>query len=90
MRLRSSSVALIPEADGAYLRVSYDPSWALVSRPLDIPSGSGVKTSTKSGEKVTVSCTEFVDGNTLAQTYRFDILYQATTVDQRLGARLTS
>ncbi|AUQ74763.1 P22 phage major capsid protein family protein [Phaeobacter piscinae] len=63
---------------------------ALVTRPLDIPNGSGVKTTTKSGEKVTISCTEFVDGNTLAQTFRFDILYKAETVDARLGARLTS
>lgn len=65
-------------------------SIALVTRALDIPSGQGVKTTTKSGEKVTVSCTEFVDGKTLAQTYRFDILYQATTVDPRLGGRLTN
>lgn len=63
---------------------------ALVTRPLDIPSGMGVKTTTKSGDKVTVSCTEFVDGKTLAQTYRFDILFKAVTVDPRLGGRLTS
>ena len=65
-------------------------SIALVTRKLDIPSGAGVKTTTKSGNKVVVSCTEFVDGNTLAQTYRFDILYKAVTVDARLGGRLTS
>lgn len=63
---------------------------ALVTRKLDIPNGAGVKTSTKSGNKVTVSCTEFVDGNTLAQTYRFDILYKAETVDPRMGGRLTN
>lgn len=63
---------------------------ALVTRPLDIPNGSGVKTTTKSGNKVTISCTEFVDGNTLAQTFRFDILYKAETIDPRLGARLTN
>ena len=65
-------------------------SIALVTRKIDIPSGSGVKTTTKSGNKVTVSCTEFVDGNTLAQTFRFDILYKAETVDARLGGRLTN
>lgn len=65
-------------------------SIALVTRKIDIPSGSGVKTTTKSGNKVTVSCTEFVDGNTLAQTFRFDILYKAEVVDARLGGRLTN
>lgn len=65
-------------------------SIALVTRKLDIPSGSGVKTTTKSGNKVTVSCTEFVDGNTLAQTFRFDILFKAETVDPRFGGRLTN
>lgn len=63
---------------------------ALVTRKLDIPNGGGVKTSTKSGNKVTVSCTEFIDGNTLAQTFRFDILYKAETVDPRFGGRLTN
>lgn len=65
-------------------------SIALVTRALDIPSGQGVKTTTKTGDKVTISCTEFVDGNTLAQTFRFDILYKAETVDPRLGGRLTN
>lgn len=65
-------------------------SIALVTRKIDIPSGSGVKTTTKSGNKVTVSCTEFVDGKTLAQTYRFDILFKAETVDARFGGRLTN
>lgn len=65
-------------------------SIALVTRPLDIPNSGGVKTTTKTGDKVTVSCTEFVDGNTLAQTFRFDILYKAETVDARLGGRLSN
>ena len=65
-------------------------SIALVTRKLDIPGGSGLKTTTKSGNKVTVSCTEFTDGNTLAQTFRFDILYKAETVDPRFGGRLTN
>lgn len=63
---------------------------ALVTRPLDIPSGSGVKTSTKTGNKVTISVTEFVNGNTLAQTFRFDMLYGVKCLDQRLGKRLTN
>lgn len=65
-------------------------SIALVTRKLDIPNGQGVKTTTKSGNKVTVSCTEFVDGNTLAQTFRFDILFKAETVDPRFGGRITN
>jgi hypothetical protein len=63
---------------------------ALVSRPLDIASGAGVKTATRSGNKVTVSVTEFVNGNTLAHTIRFDMLFAAKVIDPRLGARLTS
>ena len=62
----------------------------LVTRALDIPQGQGLKTTTKSGNRVTVSCSEFVDGKTLEQTMRFDMLYQATVIDPRLGARLTA
>lgn len=63
---------------------------ALTTRALDIPSGQGLKTATKAGNKVVISCSEFVDGKTLAQTFRFDMLYKATVMDRRLGARLTS
>lgn len=62
----------------------------LVTRALDIPQGQGLRTTTKTGNRVTVSCTEFMDGKTLEQTMRFDMLYQATVIDARLGARLTS
>jgi hypothetical protein len=62
----------------------------LVTRPLDIPSGQGLKTSTKSGNKVSVSVSEFVDGTTLTQTIRFDMLYEALVIDPRLGLRLTN
>lgn len=63
---------------------------ALVSRPLDIPSNSGLKTSTVSGEFVTMSVTEWVDGNTLAQNMRFDMLWKPVVLDPRRGMRLTS
>lgn len=63
---------------------------ALVSRPLKIANSAGVKTSTKSGNKVTISVTEFVNGNTLAHTMRFDMLFGVKCLDPRLGARLTS
>lgn len=62
----------------------------LVTRPLKIASGAGVKTSTKSGNKVTISCTEWVDGNTLQHNMRFDMLFGVKMLDARLGARLTS
>jgi hypothetical protein len=62
----------------------------LVTRPLRIPSNQGLKTSTKSGNKVSISVTEFVDGNTLTQTMRFDMLYEALLIDPRLGLRLTN
>lgn len=61
----------------------------LVSRPIDIGTGMGVKTTTRQGERVSISVTEYVDGKTLAQTMRFDVLW-GTTTDPRLGARLTS
>ena len=65
-------------------------AFALVSRPLKIATGAGVKTSTKSGNKVTISCTEWVDGSTLQHNMRFDMLFGVKTLDARLGARLTS
>jgi hypothetical protein len=63
---------------------------ALVSRPLNIANGAGVKTSTRMGNKVTISVTEFINGNTLAHTMRFDMLYKADMLDPRQVARLTS
>jgi hypothetical protein len=62
----------------------------LVTRPLDIPAGQGLKTSTKSGNKVSVAVSEFVDGNTLKQKIRFDMLYEALVIDPRLGLRQTN
>lgn len=63
---------------------------ALVSRPLDIPSGEGLKTSTVSGEFVTMSVTSWVDGNTLAENMRFDMLWKPIVLDPRRGMRLTN
>lgn len=62
----------------------------LVTRALDIPNGSGLKTSTKTGNKTVISVSEFVNGNTLAQTFRFDILFGTTVLDQRLGMRFSA
>jgi hypothetical protein len=63
---------------------------ALVSRPLNIAQGAGVKTATKAGNKVTISATEFMNGNTLVHTMRFDMLYGVKVLDPRLGLRLTN
>ena len=63
---------------------------ALVSRPLDIPSGNGLKTSTISGEFVTMSVSEWVEGNTLSQSMRFDMLWKPVVLDPRRGMRLTN
>lgn len=63
---------------------------ALVTRPLDIPEGNGLKTSTVTGEFVTMSVSEWTDGNTLAQNIRFDMLWKPVVLDPRRGMRLTS
>jgi hypothetical protein len=65
-------------------------AFALVTRPLKDASAAGVKTSTKSGNKVTISCTEWVDGNTLQHNMRFDMLFGVKCLDPRLGMRLTN
>jgi len=62
----------------------------LVSRPLDIPGDAGLKTSTQSGNKVTVSVSEWTDGNTLAHNMRFDVLWGREVLDPRRGMRLTA
>jgi hypothetical protein len=62
----------------------------LVTRPLDIASDAGLKTSTRRGNKVTVSVSEWIDGNTLAHNMRFDMLWGNQVLDPRLGLRLTS
>lgn len=62
----------------------------LVSRPLDIPGDAGLKTSTQNGNKVTVSVSEWTEGNTLAHNMRFDVLWGREVLDPRRGLRLTS
>lgn len=63
---------------------------ALVTRPLDIPEDRGLKTSTVSGEFVTMSVSEWVDGNTLDLNLRFDMLWKPVVLDPRRGMRLTN
>lgn len=63
---------------------------ALVTRPLDIPEDRGLRTSTVSGEFVTMSVSEWVDGNTLDMNMRFDMLWKPVVLDPRRGMRLTN
>jgi hypothetical protein len=65
-------------------------AFALVTRPLDVASGAGVKTSTQTGNQVTIRTTEWIDGNTLDHNFRFDMLFGVKAIDERLGARLTA
>jgi len=62
----------------------------LVSRALDIPGNAGLNTRTEQGNKVTVSVSEWVDGNTLAHNMRFDMLWGSKVLDPRRGLRQTS
>ena len=62
----------------------------LVSRALDIPGNAGLKTSTRRGNKVTVSVSEWTDGATLAHNMRFDMLWGTQVLDPRRGMRQTS
>lgn len=89
----NAAITVVSGTAGASNRQSlllHPKAFALVTRALDIPQGSGLKTSTKSGNKTTISVSEFVNGNTLAQTFRFDLLYGVKCLDPRLGARLSA
>jgi hypothetical protein len=62
----------------------------LVTRPLKVENGAGVKTSTQTGNRVTITATEWINGNTLEHFMRFDMLWGTKVLDPRLGLRLTS
>jgi P22 coat protein - gene protein 5 len=88
-----AAITVVSGTGGVAYRQSLllDPmSIALVSRPLDIPAGEGLKTSTVSGEFTTMSVTSWLDGNTLNENMRFDMLYKPIVLDPRRGMRLTS
>jgi hypothetical protein len=63
---------------------------ALVTRPIDIPQGSGVKTARQSGNQVSISVTEYVAGDTLKQRLRLDMLFGVKVINPDLGMRLTA
>jgi hypothetical protein len=62
----------------------------MVTRPLNVTGGSGVSVSTKSGNNMSITCTETVDFNTLKRKFRFDILYGLKAVYPDMALRLTS
>lgn len=62
----------------------------MVSRPIYLPDGQGVKTSLRQGNKVSVRVSEFVTGMDLKHFMRFDMLWGIEVTDPRRGLRLTS
>lgn len=76
---------------------SYDQSllfhpdaFLLVSRPLNIAGSAGVKTSSQSGNRMTIRVTERVDFDTLKHEFRMDILFGVNAVYPDLAHRLTA
>jgi hypothetical protein len=65
-------------------------AFTLVTRPLEIPQGEGLATETMNGNKVSLSISKWVDGNTLAENCRLDMLFDCVAVYPQLAARLTS
>lgn len=89
----SATITVVTGTGGTAYRQSLllDPmAIALVTRPLDIPDGMGLKTSTVTGEFVTMSVSESVDFNTLNRFMRFDMLWKPVVLDPRRGMRLTN
>jgi hypothetical protein len=65
-------------------------AFLMVTRPLNVTGGSGVTVSTKSGNNMSITCTETVDFNTLKRKFRFDVLYGLKAVYPDMALRLTS
>lgn len=64
-------------------------AFQLVTRPLEIPSGEGLSTETMNGNRVSLSITKWVDGNTLKEHCRLDMLFDVVAVYPHLAMRLT-
>lgn len=68
-----------------------DPSAiTLVTRPLDIPQGAGVKSHVENGNVVSIAVTEYTTGNTLDHNMRFDMLWKPVLIDPRKALRLSN
>lgn len=65
-------------------------AFLLVSRPLNIAGNAGVKTSSQSGNRMTIRVTERVDFDTLKHEFRADILFGVSAVYPDLAHRLTA
>lgn len=65
-------------------------AFLLVSRPLNVDSGSGVKVSRKAGNHMSITCTEWTSGETLQKRYRLDILFGVKAVYPDLALRHTA
>lgn len=61
----------------------------LITRPLKIPKSS-FKTTTISGNKMSISLSESGDFNTLSHNYRLDMLFKVEALYPDLGCRLTA
>lgn len=65
-------------------------AFTLVSRPLKIDSGSGLKTYTANGNHMSISVSETTAFDTLKKMMRFDVLFGVEAVRPDLAARITS
>ena len=63
---------------------------SLVTRPLRIETGGAFETSTVSGNKVSISCSKWGDPNTLSANWRFDMLFDADSMNRGHGLRLAN
>jgi hypothetical protein len=62
----------------------------MVSRKLDIPSGTGLKTSSVAGNRMSISVSENTNFDTLVHRYRLDILFGLKVTAPYLARRLTA
>lgn len=62
----------------------------MVSRPIAVEEGTGLKTSLSKGNRVQVRVSEYTDGNTLNHYLRMDTLWGIEVTDPRRGLRMTS
>lgn len=66
------------------------PAFTFVTRPLAIPANDSFKTSSASGNLTSIACSKGGDINTLKSIWRWDMLYDATSLEPMHALRLTS
>jgi hypothetical protein len=62
----------------------------MVTRPLDIPGDAGLKTSTATGNMMSIRVSESTEFSTLDHSYRMDMLFGLKVTAPYLGHRLTA